>query len=275
MKNLFPSLLCYALLGLLPCAAEGIHDLVKPNLDELRQAAEEERRREEAAREKARQEAEAKRLEEEARQREIAAAKADPMVDVEDLKLGQESGGGQQEYVVQAGDTLGGIAAERYGNSWYYPVIEFWNDCNATKVYVGQKIKTPSIATIAKVKGTAVLSRYPDEMTAMLQLRKDYLALETQLRSEIAEGEVSEASLATLKELRATAKKIHGGFLVKRPGVKEYATSLLAQCKNLVDQFDAMLQGDYGRRNSRLTRVHTHLGQAMRNAFVWGVEDFN
>ena len=37
-------------------------------------------------------------------------------------------------------------------------------------------------------------------------------------------GELSEELKTKLTEMHATAKKIHAGFLVKRPGVEEYAT---------------------------------------------------
>lgn len=255
----------------LPLGACGIHDLVKPNLDDLREAAEEERRKEEARLQKLREEEEAKRLEEEARQAAIEAAKKDPLVDPETLKLAGDTAG-KDVYVIESGGTLGAIAADRYGSSQYFPVIEHWNGVSATKIFVGQKIKTPSIATIVMVKGKKVLARYPEEMTAMLQLREDYLALEPKLRA--SEGELSDELTETLGEMHATAKKIHAGFLVKRPGVQEYASGLLAQCKNVVDQFSAMKRGDLGRRNSRITRVHTCLGYALRNAMVWGEEDF-
>ncbi|MDQ8189494.1 LysM peptidoglycan-binding domain-containing protein [Roseibacillus persicicus] len=254
-----------------PLSADGIHDLVKPDLDDLRASAEEERLKEEARLEQIRLEEEAKRLEEERKQAAIEAAKKDPLIDPESLRLAGESAG-RDSYTIESGGTLGAIAADRYGSSQYFPVIEHWNGVNATKIYVGQVIKTPSIATIVKVKGAKVLARYPDEMTAMLQLRDDYMAIEPKLRA--CEGSPSDELKDTLSEMHATAKKIHAGFLVKRPGVQEYASGLLAQCKNVVDQFSAMKNGDLGRSNSRITRVHTCLAYAMRNAMVWGEEDF-
>ena len=251
--------------------ADGIHDLVKPNLDDLREAAEEERLKEEARLQKLAEEEEAKRLEEEARQAALEAARKDPLVDPESLKLAGNTAG-KDVYTIASGGTLGAIASERYGSSQYFPIVEHWNGVKATKVFVGQKIKTPSIATIVKVKGKKVLARYPDEMTAMLQLREDYLLLEPQLRA--SGGSPSEELKEKLIELHATSKKMHAGFLVKRPGVQEYASGLLAQCKNVVDQFAAMKNGDLGRQNSRITRVHTALAYAMRNAMIWGEEGF-
>ena len=254
-----------------PLLACGIHDLVKPSLDDLREAAEEERLKELARQEKLREEEEAKLLEEEARLAAIEAAKKDPLVDPDSLELAGNTAG-KPEYVIESGGTLGAIASERYGSSQYFPIIEHWNDAKATKIFVGQKIKTPSIATIVKIKGRNVVARYPDEMAAMLQLREDYLALEPTLRA--SGGELSDETKATLTEMYDTSKKIHAGFLVKRPGVAEYASGLLAQCKNVVDQFAAMKNGDLGRKNSRITRVHTSMAYALRNAMVWGAEDF-
>lgn len=254
-----------------PLSACGIYDLVKPNLDDLREAAEKEREKEEARLQKVAEEEEAKRLEEEARLAAIEAAKKDPLVDPETLRLAGDTAG-EEVYTIESGGTLGAIAADRYGSSQYFPIVEHWNGVKATKIYVGQKIKTPSIATIVKVKGKKVLARYPEEMSAMLQLREDYLAIEPQLRA--SEGNPSEEMKAKLAEMHASAKKIHAGFLVKRPGVQEYANGLLAQCKNVVDQFAAMKKGDLGRKNSRITRVHNALGYAMRNAMIWGQEDF-
>lgn len=261
----------FAVVQISPLAADGIHDLVKPNLDDLREAAEKERLKEEARQEQLRQEEEAKRLEEERRLAAIEEAKKDPLVDPETLRLAGESAG-KESYKIESGGTLGAIAADRYGSSQYFPIIEHWNGVNATKIYVGQVIKTPSIATIVKVKGAKVLARYPDEMTALLQLRDDYMKIEPQLRE--SQGDLSDELKATLTEMHATAKKIHAGFLVKRPGVQEYASGLLAQCKNAVDQFAAMKNGDLGRSNSRITRVHTCLAYGLRNAMVWGEEDF-
>ena len=252
-------------------SACGIHDLVKPNLDDLREAAEEERVKEEARLKKLAEEEEAKRLEEEARLAAIEAAKKDPLVDPETLELAGHTAG-KEVYTIESGGTLGAIASDRYGSSQYFPIVEHWNGVKATKIFVGQKIKTPSLATIVKVKGKKVLARYPEEVTAMLQLREDYLAIEPELRA--SGGSPSEELKATLAEMHVTSKKIHAGFLVKRPGVKEYANGLLAQCKNVVDQFAAMKNGDMGRKNSRITRVHTALGYAMRNAMIWGEEDF-
>lgn len=264
MKAQIPLILfTLGLVQLTPVVACGIHDLVRPNLDELREAAEEERLKEEARLEKLREEEEAKRLEEEARLEAIEAAKKDPLVDPETLKLAGDTAG-KVSYKIESGGTLGAIAADRYGSSQYFPIVEHWNGVNATKIFVGQVIKTPSIATIVKVKGKKVLSRYPEEMAAMLQLREDYLVLDPQLRA--SNGELSEELKTTLTEMHAISKKIHAGFLVKRPGVHEYANGLLAQCKNTVDQFAAMKNGDLGRKNSRITRVHTCLGYALRNA---------
>lgn len=254
-----------------PSQADGIHDLVRPNLDVLREVAEEERIKEEARLKKIAEEEEAKRLEEERKLAEIEAAKADPLVDVESLKLASDEHG-KDSYKIESGGTLGAIASDRYGSAQYYPIIEHWNGCVAEKVFIGQVIKTPSVATIMKVKGKEVLARYPDEVTGMLQLRQDYLDLEPALRAS-AET-LTEEQKAQLTDLHARAKKIHAGFLVKRPGVQNYASGLLAQCKNVVDQFAAMKEGDLGRKNSRITRVHTALAYAMRNAMIWGEEGF-
>ncbi|MEM9080193.1 MAG: LysM peptidoglycan-binding domain-containing protein [Verrucomicrobiota bacterium] len=252
--------------------ADGLHNLVKPNLDEIREAAEAERQKELARLEQLRLEEEAKRLEEEERQRVIAAMKADPMVDVETLKLVSEREG-KDSYKIESGQTLGWIASDRYGSSQYYPIIELWNGVKATKVYVGQTVKTPNVSTIVKVKGKKVLSRYPDEMLEMIKLREEYLNFHDELYAA-AGGGMTEEVKTKLGEFYDRAKKIHGGFLVKRPGVKEYATGLLSQCKNLVDQFAAMKRGEFGKRNSRIVRVHTCLANAMRNAIYWGEEDF-
>ena len=254
-----------------PLIACGIHDLVKPNLNNLREAAEEERQKEEARQQKLREEEEAKRLEEEARQAVLDAIKNDPLVDPESVKLAAGLAG-KESYKIESGGTLGAIAADRYGSSQYFPIVEHWNGVKATKIFVGQVIKTPSIATIVKVKGSKVLARYPEEVAGMLQLHKDFLALEPKLRAN--EGELSDETKEALKEMYASSKKVHAGFLVKRPGVESYANGLLAQCKNVVDQFAAFQKGDFGRGKSRITRVHTSLAYALRNAMIWGEEDF-
>ena len=272
MKNPVPPiLLAISLLQAAPLSACNLFDLVKPSLDDLREDAEQERLKEEARLQKVAEEKEAARLEEEARLEAIEAAKKDPLVDVETLKLAGNTAG-KDVYTIESGYMLGSIAADRYGSSHYFPVIEEWNGISAEKVYVGQKVKTPSIATIMKIKGKNVLARYPDEVTAMLQLREDYLLLEPKLRD--SSTNTSDEVKAKLEELHASAKKIHAGFLVKRPGVKEYASGLLAQCKNVVDQLGAMKNGDFGKKNSRISGVHLRLGYALRNAMVWGENDF-
>lgn len=254
-----------------PLHADGLQDLVRPNLDMLRESAEKERLAEEKRLKKLQEEEMALRLEEERKLAELEAAKADPLVDINDLKLAEDEGG-KDFYVIGSGGTLGPIAAERYGSAQYYPVIEYWNEIKATKIFVGQKIKTPSVATIIKVKGQKVLARYPEEVTGLLDLRRDYLALDTQLYSQ--ESEVTSEQKEVLNDLYKRAKTIHAGFLVKRPGVSNYANGLLAQCKNIVDQLEAMKGGDLGRRKSRVTRVHTSMAYALINAMVWGQEDF-
>ena len=251
--------------------ADGVHDLVKPNLDDLREAAEKERKKEEIRQQKIREEEEVKRLEKEAQLAVLEAIKNDPLVDPESVKLAAGIGG-KASYKIEAGGTLGAIAADRYGSSQYFPIVEHWNGVKATKIFVGQVIKTPSIAIIVKVKGKNVVARYPEEMSAMLQLREDYLAIEPELRA--SGGTLSDDLKAKLTEMHARSKKIHAGFLVKRPGVAEYATGLLTQCKNVVDQFAAMKEGSLGRKNSRVSRVHTCFAYAIRNAMIWGEEDF-
>ncbi|MBN1122827.1 MAG: C39 family peptidase [Anaerolineae bacterium] len=48
------------------------------------------------------------------------------------------------KYTIQAGDTLGEIADEFYGNSGLYTVIAVWNDItNVGRIYVGQKLEIP------------------------------------------------------------------------------------------------------------------------------------
>lgn len=255
-----------------PAWADGLQDLVRPNLDVIRENAKEERIEEAKRQERLREEEMARRLEEERKLAELEAARADPLVDVDGLELASDESG-KDFYIIGSGDRLGPIAAERYGSSQYHPIIEYWNDIKATKIFVGQKIQTPSLATIMKVKGERVLSRYPDEVTAMLELRQDYVALAEELYA-LEEGEVSAAHKETLGLLYESAKEIHAGFLVKRPGVTNYATGLLAQCKNVMDQLDAMRSGDLGSKKSRVTRVHTALAYAMLNAMIWGAEDF-
>ncbi len=264
-------LACFSLASVAEMNACGIHDLVKPNLNNLREAAEEERKKEEMRLQKLAEEEEAKRLEEEARLAVLEAIKNDPLIDPETLKLPGDSSG-KEEYTIESGGTLGAVAAERYGSSQYFPIVEHWNGVSATKIYVGQKIKTPSLATIVRVKGKEVVARYPEEMSAMLQLREDYLGIESELRA--SGGTLSEGLKSQLEEMHNSSKEIHKGFLVKRPGVHEYANGLLAQCKNVVDQLGAIKKGDLGRKNSRITRVHTCLSYALRNAMIWGEEDF-
>jgi len=264
--------LCSIVIGS-PVVAQvgGIHDLVKPNLDALREVAEEERLAEEKRLQKIAEEEEAKRLEEERKQAVLDAIKADPLVDVDSLTLAGNDQG-KDSYKIESGGTLGAIASDRYGSSQYFPIVEHWNGVKAEKVFVGQVIKTPSIATIMKVKGKAVLSRYPEEVGEMLALREDFLALDSQLRA--SNGELSEELKAELTELHTRTKKVHAGFLVKRPGVEEYASGLLAQCKNMVDQLARMKGGNLGRNYSRISLFHTAMGYAMRNAMIWGEEGF-
>lgn len=270
----FSLLVATAVISVLPASGQGLHDLLKPDLDAVREKAEEKRRQELAEQERLRQEEEAKRLEEEKRLAAIAAAEADPMVDAGSVQLMDSDVGGKAEYVIGSGGTLGAIAAERYGSSQYFPIIEVWNDTSATKVYVGQKIKTPSVATIVRVKGEKVLARYPEEMAALVAIREEYQAIEGELRAQVQADAVSDEMTEKLEGLYQKAKKAHAGFLVKRPGVEAYATSLLSQCKGITDQFEAMKQGSFGRGNSRLTRVHTRLGYAIAYAITWGREGF-
>ncbi|MBK1834081.1 hypothetical protein JIN78_08415 [Roseibacillus ishigakijimensis] len=251
--------------------AEGIHDLVKPDFDRMREQAEEERLAEQARLEQRRQEEEAKRLEEERRLAAREAARRDPLVAVEELDLaGQDSG--RQQYLIESGGSLGAIAAERYGSFQYFPLLEHWNGVSATGISVGRVIKTPSVATMMRVKGAKVLARYPEEVRGLLQLRDDYLALEPRLRA--SGGTLDDGLKSDLVALQKAALTIRGGFMVKRPGVTHTATGLLRQCRSLSDQLSAMSSGDFGREQSRLTRVHTHLAYALRNAMVWGEEDF-
>lgn len=257
-----------------PLCAQGLHDLLKPDLDQVRQETEERRRAERAELEKQRQEEEALRLEEEKRQAALARAKADPLVDVNQVSLVDSDIDGQAEYKIAPGGTLGAIAAERYGSSQYFPIIEVWNGVSANKVFVGQKIKTPSVATIVRVKGEKVLARYPEEVAALVSIREEYQALEDELRQQVTAKSVTPEMTSKLQALYEKAKRMHAGFLVKRPGVENYATSLLSQCKGVVEQFAAMRNGDFGRNNSRLTRVHTRLGYAISYAITWGEEGF-
>ncbi len=252
--------------------SQDIHELVKPSLDDLREEAEKTRLAEEEKRRKLEEEAEAKRLEEEARQAAIEAAKADPLIDVETLDLAEILG--KEAYKISSGDTLGKVASDRYGSSQYFPLIELWNGVKATSVRVGQEIKTPSVATIVKIKGKNVLARYPEETKELLQIRIDYLALQDELYASV-DGGMTDELKSKLDGLITRSKAVHAGYFKKRPGVENYASGLLQQCKNLIDRLSSLKQGKHQSNKAYISGVHTHLAYAMRNAIIWGQEDFN
>ena len=174
--------LCSIVIGS-PVVAQvgGIHDLVKPNLDTLREVAEEERLAEEKRLQKIAEEEEAKRLEEERKQAVLDAIKADPLVDVDSLTLAGNDQG-KDSYKIESGGTLGAIASDRYGSSQYFPIVEHWNGVKAEKVFVGQVIKTPSIATIMKVKGKAVRTINRVVIVGMSSILANNLSLISKLR---------------------------------------------------------------------------------------------
>lgn len=196
-----------------------------------------------------------------------------PLEEAASIELPDEDTG-PEESTVASGDTLGKISALRYGSPAYSPLIKVHNDVDERRLKVGQLLKTPSIATIARESGAHVLVRFPDEIRSLLQVREDYIAIEAEISSEANAGKMPDDVKPKLAELRKKLEGVSYGLERRQQGVTGMPNSTLSQLRSVSLNLRSLEKGDFGKEASRPGRVHTHLGLALTYAIIWGQQGF-
>ncbi|NNC88044.1 MAG: hypothetical protein HKN82_06230 [Akkermansiaceae bacterium] len=202
-----------------------------------------------------------------------APAHPAPLPEAASIEL-PESGEGAAEHVLESGGTLGKISALHYDSPAYAPLVKLYNRVDERRLKVGQVIKTPSIATILREAGSRVLVRYPEEMRGILEVRNEYMEIESAVSSGASIGAIAEELKPRLRGLRRKLEAISYGLEKRKHGVAGAPNSTLSQLQSVRLNLQALERADFGKHASRPGRVHTHLGLALTYAILWGEEGF-
>jgi len=129
---------------------------------------------------------EAKRKKEEIRLARIAERKSgDPQPPEECIGYN-----GETEHEIASGDTLGKIALKIYGNSAYSTFISVYNRKPANKLFIGEKLKTPSpYEVFTELEGKATWEKYPYAIRDLISIHEQIKKMEPVIIEDSWAGE--------------------------------------------------------------------------------------
>ena len=143
-----------------------------------------------------------------------------------------------QAYVVKSGDTLQGIAQQRYGNPHYWAVLRIYNDIEEdTRLRPKQVIKTPDLKTLLTKEGLVPMMER--EVDAVLKVRSVFREAEGRLL-EVRRGKKS-PHVDIPDDLKATLNAAVGSVDVAINGLKEKKHGVGAIPGKMIGQQDGSL----------------------------------
>ena len=80
------------------------------------------------------------------------------------------------EYVIGSGDSLTKISAQAYGRAGYWRVLKLYNECDPSKLKIGQVIKAPDLQWLIEEEGISPLLK--DAADSMMEGRKLFMEVE-------------------------------------------------------------------------------------------------
>lgn len=175
------------------------------------------------------------------------------------------------EHVIASGDSLTAIAAKVYGRAGYWRVLKLYNDCEPSKLKIGQVIRVPELEWLLKQEG--VIPLFEDAATAMMQAQSLIIEAEDTMEEQgvDAPDEETAAKISEAQKLLARAREL---FAEKREGVAELPNSMLLQLRT-AGELMGEVAAKTGNAETKMAEVHERLGNALTYCVIWAREGFN
>lgn len=177
-----------------------------------------------------------------------------------------------RKHVIAQGDNLSRIAAKVYGRAGYWRLLKLYNDCDPSKLKIGQVIEVPDLVWWLKEEG--VVEKYEEAATALMKGRSLFMLAEEDLLADPAmAAQPPPESVSLISEAQALLAAARDGFATKPEGVTGTPNSALLQLRTASELMGAVAKGD-ARPSVAMAEVHERLGNALTYCLIWAREGF-
>ncbi len=175
-----------------------------------------------------------------------------------------------QSFIIEKGDTLGKVSEKAYGRTRYWRILKLYNECDPSKLKVGQKIKAPELKWL--LASCKFSEHFPEISLDLLKIKSDLITIE----DSQPDKKYTENTLKQLDELGTLTgkitEKLKESAKLKAVKTPPYATlKQLRTCRQYLNMLAA--QKKVGRRDLNAL-IHEHLSNALVYAVLWAKSDF-
>ncbi len=172
------------------------------------------------------------------------------------------------EHVIASGDSLTKVSAKAYGRSGYWRLLKLYNDCDPSKLKIGQVVKAPDLDWLLAKEN--IIPLFQEASDKMMQSRQLFMEAESGI-DESGLTEDVKGKLAEAQKLLAQSQEL---FAAKPEGTTGLPNSTIKQLRTV-----GLLMGDIangkGSASSKANLAHEHFGNALTYCVIWARDGFN
>jgi len=171
-------------------------------------------------------------------------------------------------HFIEKGDTLGRISERAYGRTRYWRILKLYNQCDPTKLKIGQEIKAPELDWLLASCG--LQEKLPSVAAGMLKIHQDLIKVE----DSTPDLEFSEEQLKEIDKLGTLAGEIQKALRVKETGIANPPYATLKQLRTCRKHLNKIASGKNARNQKTHSLAHEHLSNAIVYSVLWAKDGF-
>lgn len=174
------------------------------------------------------------------------------------------------DYTLREGETLAGVARQRYGHQHYYRVIKLYNHIDdEAHVPANQNLKIPDLSAILAEEGlTKVI---PQEVNLILCSRAKYDKVLDQLHDHQLSEDVKQQLLEAADDLQQVTQSLK----VIKPGVRAAPLRMIRQLEQVMSQMRVFTDtGQFDSYGYDIDMVQQQYAFALTYAIIWARDGF-
>lgn len=186
-----------------------------------------------------------------------------------------EDPGDQETWVLKPKMTVGEIVKARYGNRHYTRVVLLHNKIkDASRLPVGKTIATPPLEQVL-LEEPGLRRRAGDEVTALADARRAFMALEDELQAEAEAAsdpmqlKVSAPLAAKIRPLASELERLGEALAKSRPDTRKAPTKMVGSLLDAAAILQRAAAGEVQDERFDVDLIHQRLGNAMADALIW------
>lgn len=181
------------------------------------------------------------------------------------------------DYKLPTGETLAGVAKQRYGHQNYYRVIKVYNHLDdEAQVAADTQLRLPDISTILAEEGVTKFAA--QEVTLILCARAKYERVVDRLKarssSSTPDSPLSEDMKREMLEAADDLQQATESLKQTKPGVSGVPSKMIGQLEQVMTGMQEMADGQFDSYGYDIDLVQQRFALALTNAIIWARDGF-